>query len=323
MHKKISLVLLCSITSVVAAANIELSVQELIAIDTHAKQWANTYIPQCSAQEMQLAANMLYLSYTGGLLDVRVRAQTDEMLTKLWQTRNDILAYQDTQQLLNQAKNELTLLQGITRMRYVIFKAWQACQSYIENQENNPAYSNILNALDELKEYGQEILQHYVHNDQVQRNQTIASAQQQFDATSTKLQLANRFYRGLARGDNIPDHIEPENIDIAIVDQTAIIAHKIEQSTWQAMQAAINVSGYQVTLEELSKLLYIAYYKALYAHMVDQDIGAKYVTFMFSPNGLIPDENRIKTLPNPEKLGYNIEINQDNVDTSEIAEKAN
>ena len=295
--KLIFLLLLFLNINITGAQEAPLGIEQIVSIEQQAEQWLVTQVVQLNSQEIQLLANLLYLSYANGLLDLTVRRQTFDVVKNMWDIRQQLLAYHNQQEQLIQLNENLQQLHRITQSRHFIHNTWLACDNYIEQYAHT--HELFDDALEALRMHGQQLVKTCIHADQEHIQSTFTKTKEVLNQASKTLNPLAKMYNGLLAG-HTPLPEEPENKEIAIVSYGTRLAQQAEETGWQTIMAVSGPLHYEITLEEISKIFYGAYYKMLYTHMLKQNFDAQLMTIMFSPEGLISENQRVESLQEPK-----------------------
>ncbi len=277
------------------------SPQQIEFLEQKAHSWANQHIPSLNPKDIQLVANTLYLSYILAFFDTQARKQTHEFLKLAWNVRQEIVHYTDTDSIINTMCNTCNTLQAIVHEHQPIWRTWQSCTKYLETEQH--VHTDAFNAIALLQDQAQTIIREYVDQDQQQQSIHLAleTAQQTLYKAGDMFHRVAKFYQGLIDGDTLQE-VSPENKHIAVIDTASRLGSTVEEHAWNSMQEATQFAKYEAVLQEISIVIFAAYYKALYSTICSLDLNKKYLTLMFNENGFIPEEERITMLPAPEMM---------------------
>ncbi len=278
------------------------SVFSVLSADNHAEHvdiWSSKLTQQLSPQELQLAANIMYLLYANSIIEAKTR-QFIIPITRLNQViRLNIVEYKDATQELATLKTLLDRLSHVIGARNVYNQMLQTCLNYY----NSHSSLLLTQAILELQAYGQESIKNYapaVHAhvaDYLKSSAEILASgvQPLSDIAKIHEAVANKTLTQQLRDQ------EQDYADIIAIDELQKNNFVATKNIMHALNAIDNTTESLSMLILFASDIYKQHYTALYNHLTSDTFDQSCRNIMFGIADVLPDEYKT-ALPHPDNV---------------------
>ncbi len=279
-----------------------LSPQEISTIEWGADQWINRYCTLMTPSQLQVVINMIYFLYAGSILEAPIK-RAAVMAPRIAQAiRKKINKYDRSNIELAVLKALANKLLQYDTVNHDITLTLRVCETYLEQHEQSGELTGVMSALEGMKSHGQEALCTYANTHQKDITVGLKRSQQAHYSASQFFLIAGNTFAGLCSKMPLPcgsTQRELQRIDIA-----TNIANQSTDYALDVIESSNSLSDHLIALTQVSKVVYAAYYNALYRFMATH-IDKKFMTIMFDATGIIEERLLAQLLPNPTLLDTN------------------
>lgn len=272
--------------------HITLSIEHQKNLRQRLDDFTQKHLAALSPEELQYLANLIYFSYALSSLDSHVRTQAQEILLCAKATQTALLSYTQTTEPKEYLSKILNTIGGALQAQNEYLASWQQCSAA---EDSLPTDSPLLKAIEVFKEAITLEIGAWAHDHQDEFDAQLDQCSKAITETSESLSMVGATYKNLRNNTSTLPSI-PENKSVAKIALVSRANENVDEHCWKALNATLQLAEIENVLQELSIAIAGLYYQATYTQLNACD--ARYRTFMYNAQGLIPAEQRTLELPN-------------------------
>ena len=270
------------------------SYETIVTIEHEAQDWITSQVTSLDYQDIQILANVTYLTYAESLFAVSVQREKRNLLLAMWHIYKEYDTYAlDTYDTAGITK-QLQKLQALVATKQFIHTAWQSCVTYIDQDDFKNTHGACHAAITAFINNAQKIGLAYVNDQLVELEFGLPFATNIIEHTDA----IARETRTIARlAHNSTDPLET-------FDRILSLSPAVQTPCGDLIEIGMIIDEYQYRMLDTIKMTSIVYYKQLHTWMQQQEIPTHYQTHIFDGNGIIAAEFRTEPLQDPTYLAY-------------------
>jgi hypothetical protein len=267
--------------------------------DTYAQQWQAYYLASMSPQELQLAANYLYLLYANALADLKVQ-QFLTPITDLHQTiRKKINTNENPTEELATLTTLLNRLSYVVSTRTIYNEIFNAFMNYYEEHKTALVDATLI----DIQLDGQDQLRTLADKQAPTLANCIEHTANILADHAQEMRLASLAYANLSKG-NIAAQLSPEdekNKSLIILATLAQYNPLLSVAAEEVTNTVNDLTDNAFQTISAGTGIYKYYYTILYNTLTAIPTNALYATTLCSMYGALPEEHQ-SPLPHPDNV---------------------
>jgi hypothetical protein len=258
-----------------------------------AQQFINEYVTSLTEPEIQMLANMMYLTYVSAQEDSYIRKMVQSLFETAWLMRHATLQYNEDAILrLKQVRSSVAVLDKKMDYHQELYAKLQACHAIVEQIKAETALAQAIEAYN-------IIMQNHINCDITNYAPTFNQALQSYGTSlleaSEVLRIVGQTYQGLHEN-KFPIEVEKGTEELVKVSIAGNAANALETQCYNTMQTTNSIACYEAEIQEQASKKMASLYAQLYAYM-QAKVSPQFRTILFDAQGIIPIEKRTTNLP--------------------------
>lgn len=277
--------------------------KQLAMLKQQAHTWA--FHTNLTPVELQMMANILYLSHATALYDVQMRTNAHSAFILAWSLTGNRINNNTT------ALKRITLLQNVvsTTKKIVVQhrhykRQWDILTRYLETTYDKE--TPFMQSLECAKKHIQQALTDYLQQKNQKMIHAFQDAQQTLTTAGQVCENIATMYQELGQG-TLDLQVDAQDERAAQLHVANKLADAVEASSFKNMQKTHLFMQEMITLEKISTTLFALYYTKLYQAMEQRNLTKQYFFGVVGKKGLLPPIQQKKPLPLPSDLDTFVE----------------